>query len=518
MARSSAEILAALAEPGSFTSWDLPRRDDGLPDEYVAELRAAEQASGVDEAVITGEGVVGGFRVALIVSEFGFIGGSLGAQTVARVVRAVERATERGLPVVGAVASGGTRMQEGTAAFVCMTDIAGAFMRHRASLLPSVIFLCHRVFGGALATWGSLATITIAEENAAIGLLGPRIYRTVVGEALPPGTQRARHLAELGLVDELAPFEEFRGRAAAALDLLCGPDFASAPPAMPVSPAEATATGEVADPLERSRRPGRAGVRELIARLPQPVLWLRGSASVKNGPTVLCIARIGGVRALIVAQDRAAEDSHYGVADLRLAQEGIHLAQWLGLPIVTVVDTPGTELSVAAEEGGLARQISITLGAMAARTVPAVTLLLGEGCGAAAISIFGGDVVVAAEGSWLAALPLEGAADILYGDGTRAVQAAVTQRVGAPELLADGIIDRIVAEPEDDDPVVFADAMIAACAEELARLVPVTRAAPSADSGQAWPPGVPPRRAGGPVHIRNVHCRCANVVDARCTR
>ena len=483
MARSAAEILAALAEPGSFMSWDEHRRDGGLPAEYVAELSAAEEASGVDEAVVTGEGIVGGFRVALIVSEFGFIGGSLGTQAAARVVRALDLATERGLPVVGAVSSGGTRMQEGTAAFVRMTDIAEAFMCHRASRLPSVVFLCHRVFGGALATWGSLATITIAEEDAMIGLLGPRAYRAITGEPLPASIQRAEHVAELGLVDGLAPFEEFRTRAAAALGLLCGPDFAAAPPDVPMSPAQPVAAAEVADPLERSRRPGRAGVRELIARLPQPVLWLRGSASVKNGPTVLCIARIGGVRALIIAQDRAAADSRYGIAGLRLAQEGIDLAHSLGLPIVTVVDTPGAELSVAAEEGGLARQIASTLGAMAARTMPAVTLLLGEGCGAAAISIFGGDVVVAAESSWLAALPLEGAADLLYGDGTRAVEAAVAQRVGAPELLADGIIDRIVAEPDDDDPAVFADAMIAACAEELARLAQATRTASSADLG-----------------------------------
>ena len=487
-ARSSAEILDGLVEPGTFRSWDVPPDLSAFSPEYRAELLAARQASGCDEAVVTGEAMVGGHRVAVIVSEFGFIGGSVGAATAARIVRALELATERGLPLVGGLASGGTRMQEGTAAFVCMQDIAAAFMRHRARLLPSVVFLCHPSFGGALASWGSLATVTIAEANAAIGLLGPRIYRAVVGQTLPLGIQRAEHLAELGLVDAVAPFEEFGARATAALELLCGPDrlplpsegAAASPPggreAAPGAMPGPRAMPSPADPLERSRRPGRAGVRELIARLPEPVLWLRGSASAENGPTVLCIARIGGVRALIVGQDRAASDPRYGVADLRLAREGIHLAEWLGLPVVTVVDTPGAELSVAAEEGGLAREIANTLGAMAARSVPAVTLLLGEGCGAAAIALFGGDVVIAAEGSWLAALPLEGAADILYGDGALAVRAARAQRVAAAELLQDGIVDRIVAEPQDD-AVALAEDMLSACAQELARLVRARREA-----------------------------------------
>lgn len=476
---SSADLLDALVEPGTFRSWDARRDDAGLDPAYVAELRAAQEASGRDEAVITGEGVVGGFRVALIVSEFGFIGGSIGAQTAERIIRALERAAEQGLPLVGALASGGTRMQEGTAAFVHMRGIAAAFMRHRAALLPSVVFLCHPAFGGALATWGSLATITIAEENAAIGLLGPRIYRAVVGETLPSGVQRAEHLAEFGHVDDVAPVSEFAARAAAALDLLGGPDR----PDPDLGRAETMLsnlglTGPISalgfavpdDRLERSRRPDRAGVRDLIARLPGPVLWLRGSASGDAGPTVLCIARIGGVRALIVGQDRAARDPRYGIEDLKRAREGIRLAQWLGLPIVTVVDTPGAELSVAAEEGGLASEIARTLAALASRTVPVVTVLLGEGTGAAAIALFGGDVVIAAEGSWMAAMPLEGAADILFGDSSRAVDAAAAQRVAAPELLADGIVDRIVAESQDGTAEALADAMLTAVAQELIQL------------------------------------------------
>lgn len=477
-ARTSAELIGALVETGTFRTWDTPREDAGLAADYVAELQQAQAASGRDEAVITGEGVVGGYRVALIISEFGFIGGSIGVQTATRIVRALDRAAELHLPLVGALASGGTRMQEGTAAFVHMREITAAFMRHRAQHLPSIMFLCHPSFGGALASWGSLATVTIAQEHAAIGLLGPRIQRAVAGETLPLGIQRAEHLLEFGLVDDVAPFEEFASRAAEALDLLCGPDrpdpeLGHAIRMLSRRAEEPGAFTVPADRLARSADGARAGVRDLIAALPGPTVWLRGSASDGTGPTVLCIVRIAGVRALIVGQDRAAPRPECGTDDLKRAREGIRVAHWLGLPIVTVVDTPGAELSAAAEEGGLAGEIAMTLAALASRTVPVVTLLLGQGTGAAAVALFGGDVVVAAEGAWLAAMPLEGAAEILFGDSSRAVDAAAAQRVSAAELLADGIVDRVVSEPATVAAPrdAFAGAVLEAVAEELIRLV-----------------------------------------------
>jgi acetyl-CoA carboxylase carboxyl transferase subunit beta len=172
---------------------------------------------------------------------------------------------------------------------------------------------------------------------------------------------------------------------------------------------------------------------------------------------------------VVVGQDRRAPDTRFRVADLRRAQEGIRLAEALGFPLVTVVDTPGAELSAAAEEDGLAREIANTLAAMAARTVPAVGVLLGEGCGAAALAILGTDVVIAAESAWLSALPLEGAADILYGDASRVAEAAVEQRIGARELLAEGIVHRLVPESVDDGDA-LADSMMAACADELIEL------------------------------------------------
>lgn len=167
---------------------------------------------------------------------------------------------------------------------------------------------------------------------------------------------------------------------------------------------------------------------------------------------------------MVIGQDRSATQPEYGVRDLRLAQFGIRLAEALRFPILTVIDTPGAELSAEAERQGIVREIADTLGAMEARTVPAVGLLLGEGCGAAAIATLGTDIVLAAEHSWLAALPLRGAADIMYGDPNRTLDVAVAQQITATQLWAEGIVDRLIPEPLSELPSEWCARVVAACA------------------------------------------------------
>jgi acyl-CoA carboxylase subunit beta len=103
-------------DPVSWKSWDEPIAVGDVPEAYAAELARAAEKTRQDEAIITGEGRLRGRRVAVIAGEFGFLAGSIGVAAAERLVRAVERATEEGLPLLAAPVSGGTRMQEGTVA------------------------------------------------------------------------------------------------------------------------------------------------------------------------------------------------------------------------------------------------------------------------------------------------------------------------------------------------------------------------------------------------------------------
>src|SRR4051812_5458058 len=231
-----------------------------MSDEYRSELAAAEAATGLDESVITGEGRVFGRRVAVVACEFDFLAGSIGVAAAERITVAIQRATAERLPLLGSPSSGGTRMQEGTVAFLQMVKIAAAVELHKRAHLPYLVYLRHPTTGGVFASWGSLGHITVAEPGALIGFLGPRVYEHVYGEPFPPGIQTAENLQRHGVIDAVIPLDRLRGVLDRAMKV--------------VSDAPAAATrGVVQEPvpdvpawdsIEASRRPDRPGVSFLL--------------------------------------------------------------------------------------------------------------------------------------------------------------------------------------------------------------------------------------------------------------
>ncbi len=185
-ARLDARSLRDLVlDAGSWKSWDSPVPPRTVDDDYAAELAEAARQAHQDESIITGEGKLRGRRVAVVAGEFGFLAGSIGIAAAERLIAAVERATDEGLPLLAAPVSGGTRMQEGTVAFLQMIGITAAVARHKEAGLPYLVYLRHPTYGGVLASWGSTGHVTIAEPGASIGFLGARVYEALYGEKFP---------------------------------------------------------------------------------------------------------------------------------------------------------------------------------------------------------------------------------------------------------------------------------------------------------------------------------------------
>ncbi|WP_346742688.1 carboxyl transferase domain-containing protein [Spongiactinospora sp. TRM90649] len=440
-----------MLDPDSFESWDEPPIDRAEPGSaYAEELAVARVKTGYDEAVITGEGRLGGRRVAVAACEFSFLAGSIGVAAAERLVSAVERATREGLPLLAAPASGGTRMQEGALAFTQMVKITAAVGAHRAAGLPYIVYLRHPATGGVFASWGSLGHVTAAEPGALIGFLGPRVFESLHGYPFPEGVQVAENLYAHGLVDAVVGAGDAREVAIRALSVLAGtgePVRASGPePRGPARPVEAW------DAITRSRRDDRPGVRALLTLGARDVTPLRGTGAGEDDPgLLLALARFGTAPAVVLGQDRSRQRAVPGLgpAGLRVARRGMRLAAELGLPLVTVIDTAGAALSKAAEEGGLAGEIARSLAEMVMLDAPTVCLILGEGAGGAALALLPADRVVAAQHGWLSPLPPEGASAILYRSVDFAPEIAASQRVSATDLRADGIVDRIVPELPD---------------------------------------------------------------------
>src|SRR5690606_19416418 len=132
-------------------------------------------------------------------------------------------ATAEGLPLLAAPASGGTRMQEGTPAFVQMVRISAAVAQHKEAGLPYLVYLRHPTTGGVMASWGSLGHVTVAEPGALTGFLGPRVYEALYGKPFPEGVQTSENLYAHGIIDAVVPPEEIADILDRALTILTAP-------------------------------------------------------------------------------------------------------------------------------------------------------------------------------------------------------------------------------------------------------------------------------------------------------
>ncbi|MCX5045666.1 acetyl-CoA carboxylase carboxyltransferase subunit alpha/beta [Aldersonia sp. NBC_00410] len=475
---SARDLLASLLDPGSFVGWDAPPIDLDPDDDYRADLDRAAARAGTDEAVLTGEGLLRGRRVAVLACEFGFLGGSIGVAAAERIVTAIERATTEGLPLVATPTSGGTRMQEGTVAFVQMVKIAAAVAAHKAARLPYLVYLRNPTMGGVFASWGSLGHLTFAEPGALIGFLGPRVYEALYGQPFPENVQTAENLYHNGVIDGVLALAQFRLLAHRALVVMTG-ETAQRPIADPA--AGAVPTDDPAwDAVLASRRPDRPGIRAILRHATERVP-LSGTGQGEADRTVLhALARLRGRPCVLFGHDRDthAADPAMGPAALREARRSMKLAEELGLPLVLVIDTAGASLSPEAEESGLAPEIARCIADLVTLDTPTVAVLLGQGTGGGALALLPADRVIAAQHAWLAPLPPEGASAIVYRDTDHAPMLAAKQRIRAMDLLADGVVDGVVPEYPDAaaEPVDFALRVVAAIAAEIDGLAEMTAA------------------------------------------
>jgi acetyl-CoA carboxylase carboxyl transferase subunit beta len=485
MRLTAAELIDLVIDTGSWESWDTPPEYGDIGADYRADLAAAREKSGADEAVLTGAGLMRGRRVAVLASEFRFLAGSIGRATAERLITAIRRATAEGLPLLAAPASGGTRMQEGTPAFVQMVRIGEAVAAHKAAGLPYLVYLRHPTTGGVMASWGSLGHVTVGEPGALLGFLGPKVYEVLQGRPFPAGIQQAENLYAHGIIDGVVPPEEIAELLDRALRILTarpgrdttspGGSGGSTTGGTTAGPAGGVAMPETWDAITRSRRSDRPGVRALLKLAAADVVPLNGTGQGERDPGVLtALARFGDAPCLVLAQDRRKQALQpFGPEGLREAQRGMRLAADLGLPILTVIDTRGAALSPEAENGGLAGEIARCLAALVTVKAPTLCLMLGEGNGGGALAFLPADRVVAAQHAWLSPLPPEGASAIVYGDSDHAPELAVRQRVLATDLAGIGVVDRIVPELPDaaEEPETFCGRVGAVLQEELTRVL-----------------------------------------------
>ncbi|MEV2253417.1 carboxyl transferase domain-containing protein [Streptomyces sp. NPDC050147] len=457
--RSTARAaITAVADESSFR--ELPWGDAGFSDSppngpldwqgYADSLARAAERTGERESVVCGTATVGGTAAVIVSFEFGFLGGSLGRRTGDRLEAAHRHARDHRLPVVSLIATGGSRMQEGMRALVQLQRVARQSELTGAAGLARIAVLRDPTTGGGWATLGAGADLILALPGSQIGFAGSRVRPA---DADPTAYTAEAQLAA-GAIDDVVRPEELREALALRLGLLAAPGgsrpLPGAPtPGAPVPPGalgrrDLPATGWEA--VNRARAPERPRAAAYLDAYFTERAPLRGDRCGGTDPGMLCgFGRREGRTVAYAAQGGTATTP----AGYRTAARLVRLAGRLGIPVLTLIDTPGAANGAEAERAGAGAAIADLFASVAASPVPVTSLVIGEGGSGGALALASPDNLWATPDSYFSVIAPELATAILKRGPEETRSTAEQLRLRPQDLVELGVARGIVTARHD---------------------------------------------------------------------
>jgi len=392
---------------------------------YDASRARAAERTGEDESVVCGTAEVEGTRAVLIAFEFGFLGGSLGERTGDRLEAAYTYAREHRLPVVPLIATGGSRMQEGMLALTQLQRVARQSVLTREAGLPQIAVLRDPTTGGGWATLGAGADVVLALPGAQVGFAGSRVRPADAD----PAAYTAEAQVAAGAADAVVRPGELRATLGRWLRLLTAPSAQPAPPPLPLGATDLPATGW--DAVLRARAPHRPRAERYLDAYFGERVAIGGDRCGGTDDGMLCgFGTHEGRTVAYAAQTGTATRP----AGYRTAVRLIRLADRLGIPVLTLVDTPGAANDAEAERQGAGAAIAELFGAVAAARTPVTTLVIGEGGSGGALALAAPGNTWATPDSYFSVIAPELAAAILKRPSAE-VEATADQLLIRPQDL-----------------------------------------------------------------------------------
>ncbi len=475
------EVAATVEDPLDFA--------DLRP--YADRHAEAVARTGRRSGVLAVRGTIDGHPVVLAVMDFAFLGGSLGAAEGETITAAAEAALAERRPLIVVTASGGARMQEGALSLMQMAKTSNAFAALDEAGLLTVTVVTDPTYGGVAASFATLSDVVLAEPGARMGFAGPRVIQQTIRQELPEAFQTAEFLLAHGLVDRVVRRGELRQTLARLVAM--SRDNDGAPPAEPDDHVTAYWTepgllpGEVVEraPQETvglARMPHRPTALDHAAHWLDGFIELHGDRAGADCPAVVGgLGWLAGRPIVLVGHQKGHTTTElvrrrFGMpspAGFRKAGRLFRLAAKLGLPVVTLIDTPGAHPGLEAEEQGQAIAVAESLRLMGRLPVPVVAVVTGEGGSGGALALGVADRVLMCANALYSVISPEGCAAILWKRPDAAGAAARALRISAADLLRLGVVDGVVPEPEGGahtDPAAAAELVHRAVAAAVAEL------------------------------------------------
>lgn len=458
-ARTRVELLA---DEGSFEEWNqgLETKNPLNYKGYEEKIKKAQEKTGLEEAVLCGSLAIEGRKAAVAVCDSRFIMASMGGVVGEKITRTIERATKERLPLIIFACSGGARMQEGMTSLMQMAKTAAALKRHSDAGLLYISVLTNPTTGGVTASFAMLGDVILAEPGALIGFAGPRVIEQTIGQKLPKGFQTAEFLLEHGFVDRLVERREQKAVLSRLLMLHEEKKIKDIEKTVSCQKKVVGKEGQQLSAWDRvtlSRRSDRPVGSDYRKRLFSEFIELHGDRLFGDDRAILGgVGLFEGQPVTVIFQEKGKTTKeniahNFGMPSPEGYRKALRLmkqAEKFHRPVICFVDTPGGFCGLEAEERGQGEAIARNLFEMAGLKVPVLSIVIGEGGSGGALALSVADEVWMLENSVYSILSPEGFAAILWKDSKRAKEAAEVMKMTARDLKAAGMIEQVIAEPE----------------------------------------------------------------------
>ena len=455
-----------LFDNNDWTRLDLPTvSDDPLNFvdrmSYQDRLAEARSDTGVHDAVVSADGVLGGVPTTVCVLNGDFMMGSMGRAAGDGIIASMEHATAARRPFVMVVASGGARMQENILSLMQMARTTVAVNRLHANGIPYIVLLTDPTYGGVTASFAMLGDIHIAESGARIGFAGRRVIEQNIREKLPSNFQTAEYLYEHGMVDMVVPRNELHDTLSRVLAVLTK---------QPREPKAINVSTPLAD-NKKTRGIGETDAYDkvLLARNENRPHFLDYINGIVDDWTYLAGDRLyaedsamgsgigywRGIPAVIIGQEQGRtietrQKHRFGMANpdgYRKAQRMMRLAEKFNLPLISLFDTAGAFAGREGEERGQSQAVAMSMSVGLSIKTPYVAVNVGQGGSGGAIAIGTADRVLMMENAIYSVIAPESCASILWKDNKFKAVAAQAMKLTARDMANLNVIDGIIDEP-----------------------------------------------------------------------
>ena len=352
-------------------------------------------------------------------------------------------------------------MQEGIVSLMQMAKTSAALKYHSDAGLLYISILTDPTTGGVTASFAMLGDVILAEPKALIGFAGPRVIEQTIGQKLPEGFQRAEFLLEHGFLDAIVERPQMKAVLSKILALHengKGTDFNRKECAQDLV-ADGRKEGKLTawQRVELSRRKDRPVGSDYIDALFTDFVEFHGDRYFADDKAIIGgVARFHGMPVTVIAQAKGRNtkeniERNFGMPEPEGYRKALRLmkqAEKFARPVICLVDTPGAFCGLEAEERGQGEAIARNIYEMSGLKVPVVSIIIGEGGSGGALAMATADEVWMLENSIYSILSPEGFASILWKDSSKAKEAAEVMKLTAENLKAQGIVERVFAEPE----------------------------------------------------------------------